>query len=291
MKRFDWPEMMEYWRTHSRIWGKIDYSLDPSGLGNVCHAGAPLWLNQYYAHFQKMVYKKLLALLPALTSGARALDVGCGAARWCEFLSSQEYKTVGIDLQPDLIRANKSIYPNIDFYCASIQEFDSEVLFDLVSCVTVIQHIPFKEQYIAVRKIRELLKENGHAIVLENVHDQAPHVFSHTIEEWQKMFESSGFRCKKIWRYDYSPFLRVYSLLKNTIRKILLKHMEATNSFTFLNQRNQLGRPDEIRKLLYILNISLLRMALQVDKGIEPICVHNNFRMPTVHCGFLFQAR
>lgn len=54
MKRLCWEEMQKYWSVHQSQWANIDYNRDPDELTNVCYHGALLWLNQYYARFQRL---------------------------------------------------------------------------------------------------------------------------------------------------------------------------------------------------------------------------------------------
>src|SRR5919199_192370 len=173
--RFNYEEMKRYWAVHSFRRATLDFDRDPEGLDIVCHTGAPLWLNRYYARYQKMVYEKLFSLLPFPRLGARALDVGCGTGRWCRFLAERGYRVTGIDWQQELIESNRARCPEIQYLRTSIQEFAPEEPFDLVSSVTVLQHIPFSEQEAAIHKLRELTKDGGHALVLENTREQAVH--------------------------------------------------------------------------------------------------------------------
>src|SRR5262249_26787159 len=147
-----------------------------------------------------------------------ALDVGCGAGRWCRLLKDRGFQTVGIDLQPELVEQNRQRFPEIRFVQSAIQDYTSESCFDLISSVTVLQHLPFEEQAIAVRKMRELTKRGGFVIALENIEDQGQHVFANSIESWQQLFQSCSFRVVMRRRYDYSPFSRGVSALRRANR-------------------------------------------------------------------------
>jgi 2-polyprenyl-3-methyl-5-hydroxy-6-metoxy-1,4-benzoquinol methylase len=280
--------MQKYWQVHDSRYAKLDYENDPDGLQNVCHATAPLWLNQYYARFQTTVYQKLFSLVRQPIAGARALDVGCGTARWCRFLADHGYHTVGIDLQQELMEINRRRYPNIEFFCSSIQDYIAEEPFDLISSVTVIQHVPFDEQDLIIQKLRKLVKVNAYTILLENIHDQGPHVFSNTIKEWQTKFQNAGFVCIAIRRYDYSFFIRLHACMTRTLISILRRgHLNAgeTPCEAFLD-----SPMSGTSKFLRSLNNAAIRLATAVDTMIEPIPTKINIPVPTVHCGFLFKA-
>lgn len=295
-KRFTWYEMKKYWEIQSScLANKIDYKADPDGLGSVCHPGAPLWLNSYYAHIQKKVYERLFSLIPKPKTNAQALDMGCGTGRWCRFLASHGYNTTGIDIQPEMIEMNIRRYLNIEFICTSIQEYNPDKHFDVISSVTVLQHIPFEEQEKLIQKIRKMLKVNSYAIVMENIHDQGPHVFSNTIHEWRTKFETVGFRTMAIQRYDYSPFIRFYNSLAHKITPV---------SIRFSSRRTKILSPEdlvdsyanessvprqEVSQWLK-LHQAILKVCVRVDSVVEPLLVHSNIPFPTVHCGFLFKA-
>ena len=72
-KKLTWEEMKEYWRVHSSKHSNIDFDKDPDGLGNVCHAGKPLWLNKFVANCQERIYKKLFSMLPEQI-GSKAIE-------------------------------------------------------------------------------------------------------------------------------------------------------------------------------------------------------------------------
>ncbi|MBI3317976.1 MAG: class I SAM-dependent methyltransferase [Candidatus Omnitrophica bacterium] len=285
MKRFNWQQMQEYWRIHESHWGGIDCGRDPEGLRNACNPTAPAWLNRYYAHFQEVVYQKLFRRLSVPLGRPRALEVGCGSGRWCRFLADHGYETTGIDLQPQLIELNRRRYPSIDFLATSIQDYRLRERFDLVSCVTVLIHIPFEDQDAVLRKIREALKPNGHAIVLESVRSQAPHVFSNSLQGWRMRFERAGFRLLAARRCNYSFFLRALSW---AVRRPLSFYRE-----------DPLGDPDSTPERLAVLpgrrplrglHAAAQGAAVGFDAILETIFVQTNIAFPALDAGFLLEA-
>jgi len=278
-----WPEMQSYWEWHYGRHVALDYQRDPEGLAVVCEASATLFLNRFYAHFQQKVYTKLLSLVPPPTSGARALDVGCGAGRWCKFLAARGYQTTGIDLQAGLIQANRQRYPQCEFACSAIQDYDSIEPFDLISSVTVLQHVPFEEQSRAIQNLRKLVRAGGFAVALENVRDQGPHVFANSIGQWCERFRQAGFALVALRRYDYNPFLRV-------LRWIWLS-TGAARTLGPSDSSDVVREPARGRKTLRtrIKHVGEI-LAAVADSGVETLLVGGNFSLPSRHCGFLFRA-
>jgi trans-aconitate methyltransferase len=269
-----------YWETHGKTWGNIDYVADPDGLENVCHAGEAHWVNEYYGRFQRTVFRWLLAKVPPTEMNSHALDVGCGAGRWCRMLADRGYHTVGIDLQAELVEQNRQRFPDVEFVRSAIQDFTSERRFELISSVTVLQHLPFDEQVIAVRKMRELAKPGGFVIILENIADQGQHVFANSIENWQALFSSCSFRPVAIRRYDYSPGTRSVALLRRVKQILGWKAMKIESMAAGAEApRQNRGVRD-----------ALTWIGVKVDVPIESLLVRCNVKLPTVHCGFLFEA-
>lgn len=299
MRRFTWEEMQKYWESHNSQRATLDFDRDPDGLDNVLRSGEPLWLNEYYARHQRAVYEELLSLVPPARRGARALDVGCGAGRWCTLLAQRGYETSGIDLQPELIDSNRRRYPKICFFRASVQEFAPEKCFDLVSSVTVIQHNPFLEQEAIVRKLRAVTKPGGYTLILENIRDQDPHVFANSVRKWQSMFEGAGFEAVALKPYDYNLLSRSYLSIRRRLvsssRRLLSKGVSkgATeySPESFMAKRTGGQRGLALRYSLRLLDSGAKRLVFGLDSILEPTLVRSNFALPSVHCGFLFRAK
>lgn len=280
--------MRKYWELYSTRWARLDYTRDPDGLENVCYAGVSSWINRYCAYFQRQVFRTLVRQIPPPATGARALDVGCGAGRWCRLWSEHGYDATGIDLQPELMEVNRQRYSRITFHRAAIQDFHPEQLFDVASSVTVIQHIPEEEHDHVIRNLRAALKPGGYAVILENILDRLPHVFSHSIADWQSRFEQAGFRVLARRRYDYSFCLRTYEwVLRTCVLPWLVRHRHFPDDAK-LTPEQFLARlePHPLR-----IPNNLIRSALVIpDTLIETLLVAGNVPLPSVHCGFLFQA-
>lgn len=291
MKKYDWSETMKFWEIRDSHWAKTDHEDDPDALQNVLCADEPLWFNRRWARYQEMAYQSLFDLLPKPTPDARALDVGCGAGRWCRFLSERGYHTVGIDFQPKMIEANRSRFPDIEFHCGPVQKYSVEEPFDLVSSVVVIHMNPYEEQPVVIRKIREMLKEGGHVIVLEGIWEsEEPFNFPRTAEGWIEAFEGSGFRAVAHRYYNYNFLWRSGSRLTSALRggrsgAAKPGEKEATLEEVAMASGNSRGEWDKRspRKLA-------TRLAIELDAFIEPVLARANKPLTASHCGFLFRA-
>ena len=272
----------------------VDLDADADGLNNVCHPGRPLWLNQYYARFQDIVFRKLLAGVKPRGTGPsrpRALDVGCGAGRWCRLLASSGYEVTGVDLQEDLLARNRERMPELRFVTGSMQDFSSDSPFDLVSTVTVLQHNPPADQDSMIGNMRRLLRPRGHAIVLENVSDQDVHVFANSIDGWIERFGRAGFRCVEIRRYDFSPLLRVDRFLALRARSLARMGGLVRDAAAPRDPGAPVRpAPRGLRRVFGAAHDSILHVCVAADALVENALVEANAPLPTVHCGFLFAA-
>jgi hypothetical protein len=127
----------------------------------------------------------------------------------------------------------------------------------------------------------------GHAIVLENIRDQAAHVFSRSIADWIDLFVGERFEVVTVRRYDYNPTLRAIGLGRRLGRRVL-RRSNGTGS-SALN-RGEIG---DSPKSMHSTRPSVAlaqRVAVSVDSRLETPLVRRNVRLPTVHAGLLFRA-
>jgi SAM-dependent methyltransferase len=287
IERFDWQQMQTYWREHAALRGMVDYGLDPDALNNVCYAGAPLWWNRYHARIQESVFEDLMRRLPIARNHPLALDVGCGGGRWTRRLLARGYRVTGIDLQASLIARNRPRYPEATFHTCSLQAFNTDERFEVISSVTVIQHIPFAEQEMAVAQIAKLLRPGGYAIVLENVRDQSHLVFARTVDGWTDLFARHRLVLRRVRRYDYSP---VSACLRKIVRVIPTQGASTAPA----RDGDGTGAPRSPWLALWprantpgwSLAVALAR---GMDIAIEPLLARPQLPVPSAHLGLLFE--
>src|SRR5262249_17368278 len=129
------------------------------------------------------------------------------------------------------------------------------------------------------RTLRELTKLGGFVIALENIEDQGRHVFANSIERWHELFKSCSFRLVLRRRYDYSPFSRGISALRRAKRLLGSSVPETGRAYV----------PNRTTKWSAIRD-GLTWIGVMLDSPIESLLVRHNVALPTVHCGFLFEA-
>lgn len=111
-------------------------------------------------------HRYLLKHLPS--SGADALDIGCGTGAFSRLLAQRFRRVLALDLSPRMIEVAKERagpYPNIDFRVADVTTFDllSE-RFDCVASIATLHHLPLEPM---LSRIKVALRPGGTLLVLD----------------------------------------------------------------------------------------------------------------------------
>jgi SAM-dependent methyltransferase len=165
---------------------------DATGYAPVLHPDAPEWFNALIDRLQERAWKRGLAWAsPA--PGARVLDVGCGTGRWLRRYAELGLNAFGVDATPGMLRRAQEVGTKSPVVAAPAQHlpFENET-FDLVSAVTVVQHVPAPAQSRVLREMARVLRPGGHLMLLELTRGYGPHVFPRSPEGWIKAVSAQG---------------------------------------------------------------------------------------------------
>jgi len=179
-------------------------------LAAVCYPGAPPWFNRFIGRFQMRAVKRVLDVIPL--EGVRALDVGCGMGRWTRLLHARGASVIGIDPTEEMIEAARRLSPDLDYRRMSATAIGlPDAGFDLVTAVTVVQHLRPEEQRAAVAEIARVLRPGGHALLLDliDLGDRGPVVFPRAPEDWIALARAAGLDLVA-WRgQEFIPLIRM----------------------------------------------------------------------------------
>lgn len=215
--KVDPTDEFSYWRENARRVTRLDRRADPSGLGIVCHPHLPIWYNQFVDCTQRAAISKLLAKLPPIT-GKKTLDVGCGTGRWMSLLVELgAVPAFGIDISTDTLVQSAAHGPCL---CMSAHQLGFRgSSFEIVTCVTVLQHVPHSQQEGAIREISRILTPGGHLALIESVpspflekigfYSRIPHMFVRSRGEWLSLLARHGLSAVDELGVEFAPLLEI----------------------------------------------------------------------------------
>jgi ubiquinone/menaquinone biosynthesis C-methylase UbiE len=158
-----------YWEKRAR-----EFAGRRDGLAAVCSYGMPEFYNRAIGLCQERALRRWVRC-PAgapQSSGLRALDVGCGVGRWSLQLAQCGYDVTGVDLSPYMVEQARKRAATLGVPCAfaveDVRYLDLGQQFDLILCVTVLQHVRDPDEAAgALRRLATHLAPGGMLVALE----------------------------------------------------------------------------------------------------------------------------
>lgn len=198
----------EYWENLAR--DQLQQAEDAAALGAVCYAGAPLWLNRFFAHFQQKAVEAGLKRVEWRREGGLALEIGCGTGRWSNYLSASG-NVVGIDIAPSMVSRARELSCGPQFCLGQAQALPfADKTFDLALSVTVLGHVPDELKPACAKELARVLRPGGAVILYEGItQGLAAHVHMMPINGWVRLFADHGMRMEYCQEYEYEPLLRL----------------------------------------------------------------------------------
>jgi SAM-dependent methyltransferase len=198
-----------YWEGRARR-----FAARGRGLAAVCSYGMPAFYNHSIEWGQR---RALLPWLPRVAGSSRALDVGCGVGRWSLELARRGHQVLGLDLSPSMIGQARlragTAGARCCFELGDVTTLDLGRRFDLIVCVTVLQHIlnPL-EARLAIARLGEHLAPGGTLVLLEAAPTRATGrcdtaVFrARTLQWYRDALQSAGLSVAAEAGVDPMPF-------------------------------------------------------------------------------------
>lgn len=195
-----------------------------------------------------------------------ALDIGCGSGDIVALLQKRGFNVTGIDIGKEVIKLAKERFSgdaNVELLCGRIENMDfSKNSFDLVTSVTVLQHITNEESVLtAVKKIVDAVKGGGHLLIFESApYKAAPKPRSNAdfmvVRErgkWIDMFEKEG--CALVYESSYpdwsTEFLLRFNRVSRGLLYLILSHVKSRNSKEKLDTLKKDSERSRMEKVLY----------------------------------------
>jgi len=248
-------------------WGSLSarhLTASRDGYEVICYAGMPGWFNTFIHRYQMKTFERLVS--GQSFAGCDVLDVGTGVGRWARWYAAcRDARVTGIDIEPARLERARALAGGNGLRIAYEQmpaddlRFD-DASFDVVNCVTVLQHVPDDVKRRAIAEIARVLRPGGRIVLFEvtDLADDAPHVFPWAASAWRRAFEAHGMTLRRTAGTEYIPLLR---LLKRA-------HAAANGGSRASIDAMKQGRPGAAGRA----RLALLRAAVALSYPLEEAC-------------------
>lgn len=220
MSKLTHTEISEYYRNIHRQ-ALIENA--SNALAPVIYPGSAMALNEFVNYAHKLGMSRALDFLEAELKGLRGrkvLDLGCGRGRWSIEYGQRGAGVTGIDISPEAIQVLSEQLPQHRFICGDITEELPIAIgaFDIVSAVTVLQHLPCDRQSRVFFLVEKYLKPGGYLVLLERIgQSDSAHLFEHPPEGWINMASEQGLAAVRSWGSNYEVCVRLAGLISKHI--------------------------------------------------------------------------
>lgn len=194
-------------------------SADAEGFAPVLHPDAPAWFNRVIDGLQFRAVQRALALA-GVPRGARILDVGCGTGRWLRRYGAIGYQPAGVDATPamlEIARQHGTASPLIAGEAHRLPFADA--VFDCVSDITVVQHIPPTLQPDAIGEMLRVLQPGGKLILMELIRGEGTHIFPRAPQDWIQQATARGARLTGWFGQEFFLLDRVFTHVARIIAR------------------------------------------------------------------------
>ncbi|MEK7511584.1 MAG: class I SAM-dependent methyltransferase [Patescibacteria group bacterium] len=112
------------------------------------------------------VWPDVLVFSELIKDGDKLLDLGCGNGRLIGLLKDKAVDYLGVDFSQELIVCAKKSFPEKSFLMRDALNLDfPEKSFDVVMCVSVLNHLPKNKHVQFVENIKKVLKPGGYLLM------------------------------------------------------------------------------------------------------------------------------
>lgn len=223
------------------------------------------WLADYADKRAKDFVLKIVEQIIRLNNSAKVLDIGCGPGKWAMLYAKKCLSVTAIDISANMIvlaeeNAKKRNLQNVSFHLMPASRLSiSGDTFDLVNCVTVLQHIlDIDDWRKAIHEMVRVTKNSGYILLFEAapnfvVKKRTTHLAIRTMQQYVDEFKKAN-ATLVYWRAaDLSLPLTLFGLryyAASFNRKVY-----------YFMSRNKLLRP----ALLSFLSRIVVLLAKQID--------------------------
>jgi SAM-dependent methyltransferase len=273
----------EYWDKVASAYG----GADAQGFAPVLHPDAPSWYNLTIDRLQEKSWRRGLQSC-GISDGAQVLDVGCGTGRWLRRYKQMQVRAVGLDATQDMLRRALSGGSGLSVVAARAQRLPfPDAAFDLVSDVTVVQHIASLEQDGVLKEMARVLKPGGYLLLIELIKGEAPHIFPRAPQKWIEAAAAAGLSPVKWEGQEFLVLDQLFVRAAQTARRLT----DGKQGAVLPAQGNLSGERDNQRSASRSIYWALRRVSCKLSEWAEPLVRKTCPGTWATHAVFVFQKR
>lgn len=200
--------------------------------------------------------------------GRRVLDLGCGRGRWSEQFARRGAHVTGIDWSWQALDQARKRVPQATFVRMPITDLGfSRGSFEVVNCVTVIQHLPHAVQASVLREAQRVLVPGGMLSLVELTAAQpGPHVFARQAGDWVALARANGFVPVSMRGCCYELVFRPYKAVMIRLRA----GRENANGVAGLGAQRGLSWRQRVNRLV-MTGLALLAFPIELFSQVLPL--------------------
>ena len=160
----------------------------------------------------------------------------------------------------------------------------SDAVFDGLSDITVVQHIPYEIQPKALQEMVRVLRPGGRIILLELIHGQGSHIFPHPPRDWIREVESCGTTLIDYFGQEFFLPDRLFVRLAQTISGRRGNHADPASSLT----HGPSSEGSSVAKNIYW---KLRRISVPMSTWAEPAVARICPASMATHAVFVFRKK
>lgn len=142
-------------------------------------------------------------------NGKSVLDVGCGSGKIANYFSSKGLKSKGVDFSNEMIKRARSKYPQDDFVCEDICNYQPQEQFDGIFSKYLLFHLPPEDLKNTLSNFYSMMKNDGKlCIIIDIPKVKGEQVLTEEFDESQKIY------------YNYITLDELETMLKHAQFKI-----------------------------------------------------------------------
>jgi SAM-dependent methyltransferase len=199
-----------------------------------------------------------------------------------------DVRAVGLDATKDMLRRAIAGGLNPPVVAARAQKLPfQDSAFDLVSDITVVQHISSPEQRGVLNEMVRVLRPGGHLLLIELIRGEAPHIFPRVPQDWIQIAADAGL--KLIFRQG-QEFLLFDQVFVRTV--LAIRRLTSSRKGNDLPaQEAAAGENDGSRSASRRTYWAMRRITCKLSEWAEPVVQKTCPAMWATHALFVFQKQ